>query len=123
MADARPKRKIGRSVLLAIAFAFALYASGSIAFNATGCTTGIFVGRDLGTWVLLYLVITPLMFPWQVALGFVGTCALFVAASSSAPAIRARNWAACALLLVAIAGGAYVGHQSSLHCVSNGGYL
>jgi len=122
-AGARPKRKIGRAVLLGIAFAFALYASGSIAFNATGCTTGLFVGRDLGTWVLLYLIITPMMFPWQLALGFAATCALFVAASTGARTIKARNWVACALLLVAGAGGAYFGHESSLHCVSSGGYL
>ena len=123
MAEVRPKRKIGRAALLGIAFAFALYATGSIAYNAFGCTTGILVGRDLSTWFLLYMVVVPIMFPWQIALGFGLTCALFVAATVRARAIRIRNWVACAALLAAAVGGAYFGHQSSLHCVSVGGYL
>ena len=28
------------------------------------------VGRDLSTWFLLYMVVVPIMFPWQIALGF-----------------------------------------------------
>jgi hypothetical protein len=123
MAEVRPKRKIGRAALLGIAFAFALYATGSIAYNAFGCTTGILVGRDLETWAVLYLVVAPMLFPWQIALGIVLTCALFAAASANARAIRVRNWVACAALVAVVAGGAYFGHQSSLHCASAGGYL